>query len=312
MSTRRQPATVDFLCIGAQRSGTTWLAWNLREHPGIWIPPCKEVHYFSRSTKYPSPSHLECRGLAEKFLGRNQQAQTWRWLFLGYARKWLARADWKDKPARLTWIWSYFFQRPTDEWYLRLFQQGQGKVCGEVTPDYSLLEAEDVARVAELLPNVKILFLLRNPLDRTLSQLRYHMDGKAAPNLHRASEDELLDFATAPGQLRRGDHVKTHETWSHFFPPGNIHLAFFEDICERPDVVLGQAEEFLGVERPSSVRRHDQRKSMNGSTPHFLPRSIIARLAEAHEPIVQDCARYFGGHALGWPAQLRGAINKAA
>ncbi len=36
----------DFLCIGAQRSGTTWLHHNLRQHPEIWMPPLKELHYF--------------------------------------------------------------------------------------------------------------------------------------------------------------------------------------------------------------------------------------------------------------------------
>jgi hypothetical protein len=36
----------DFLCIGAQKAGTSWLYQNLQEHPGIWLPPIKEIHYF--------------------------------------------------------------------------------------------------------------------------------------------------------------------------------------------------------------------------------------------------------------------------
>ncbi|MEM7100809.1 MAG: sulfotransferase domain-containing protein [Pseudomonadota bacterium] len=38
----------NFLIIGAPRSGTTWLAMNLREHPEIFMPRIKEVHYFDR------------------------------------------------------------------------------------------------------------------------------------------------------------------------------------------------------------------------------------------------------------------------
>ena len=38
----------DFLVIGAQRAGTTWLHRVLRQHPSLWLPPVKELHYFDR------------------------------------------------------------------------------------------------------------------------------------------------------------------------------------------------------------------------------------------------------------------------
>jgi len=37
----------DFLGIGAQKAGTTWLHLNLRRHPGVWLPPVKELQYFN-------------------------------------------------------------------------------------------------------------------------------------------------------------------------------------------------------------------------------------------------------------------------
>ena len=37
----------DFLCIGAQRCGTTWSFENLREHPEIFMPQRKELNFFS-------------------------------------------------------------------------------------------------------------------------------------------------------------------------------------------------------------------------------------------------------------------------
>ena len=36
----------NFLVIGAQRAGTTWLYECLREHPEIFLPETKELHYF--------------------------------------------------------------------------------------------------------------------------------------------------------------------------------------------------------------------------------------------------------------------------
>ena len=37
----------DFIGIGAQKAGTTWLSHNLQRHPEIWMPGIKELHYFN-------------------------------------------------------------------------------------------------------------------------------------------------------------------------------------------------------------------------------------------------------------------------
>jgi len=42
---------VDFVGVGAQRSGTSWLYACLYEHPGI-CAPIKELHFFSRERNY--------------------------------------------------------------------------------------------------------------------------------------------------------------------------------------------------------------------------------------------------------------------
>ena len=38
----------DFIGLGANRSGSTWLAQNLMEHPGLCLPPQKELLFFNR------------------------------------------------------------------------------------------------------------------------------------------------------------------------------------------------------------------------------------------------------------------------
>lgn len=48
----------NFLCIGGQRSGTTWLHANLNKHPEIWLPPVKEILYFNEKENGYSPNLL--------------------------------------------------------------------------------------------------------------------------------------------------------------------------------------------------------------------------------------------------------------
>ena len=42
----------DFVIIGAQKAGTTWLGARLREQPGVFLPRPYEVHFFDRADNY--------------------------------------------------------------------------------------------------------------------------------------------------------------------------------------------------------------------------------------------------------------------
>lgn len=46
----REPA-IDFLVIGAQKCGTTWISHLLSQHPEIHVPKRKELHYFNESSQ---------------------------------------------------------------------------------------------------------------------------------------------------------------------------------------------------------------------------------------------------------------------
>lgn len=43
----------DFIGIGAQKSGTTWLYEKLRQHPDVYLPSQKELHYFTGNYHAP-------------------------------------------------------------------------------------------------------------------------------------------------------------------------------------------------------------------------------------------------------------------
>ncbi len=40
------PGKPDFIGLGAQRAGTTWIHACLYEHPQIYMPLTKEIHFF--------------------------------------------------------------------------------------------------------------------------------------------------------------------------------------------------------------------------------------------------------------------------
>ena len=66
----------DFFCIGAQKGGTRWLFDQLDHHPGFWMPPIKELHYFDRSSRFlkkAGPLYLRAKkSLADANLRRQR------------------------------------------------------------------------------------------------------------------------------------------------------------------------------------------------------------------------------------------------
>ncbi len=48
----RSSGFLDFVYVGAPRCGSTWLAAVLEEHPDVWIPHNKEIHFFNDRLVY--------------------------------------------------------------------------------------------------------------------------------------------------------------------------------------------------------------------------------------------------------------------
>ena len=62
---------VNFIGIGVQKAGTSWLAEAMNEHPDIYIHPKKEAHFFNNKKFYIDKSHYErtFKNKTEKIVG---------------------------------------------------------------------------------------------------------------------------------------------------------------------------------------------------------------------------------------------------
>ena len=71
------------------------------------------------------------------------------------------------------------------DWYRARFTGWSGEqIIGEATPGYMFWRhgpARMVNRIDETLPGVKLLAILRNPVDRALSALIHHIEGGTFP-----------------------------------------------------------------------------------------------------------------------------------
>jgi hypothetical protein len=154
------------------------------------------------------------------------------------------------------------------EWYRRSFptprlKEGRRTITGEATPYLNHSLAPE--RVARVVPQARLIALLRNPVDRAYSH--YHHDVKKGLETRRFEEaieaeearlrgkmDKVLEdehLASANQQhssyLSRGVYVDQLLRWSEFFSKEQMLVLKSEDFFARPQDVLDLAFDFLSL-----------------------------------------------------------------
>ena len=240
----------DFLGVGVQKGGTTTLQAMLQEHPGVFLPPAKELHFFS----------------------------------LHYGEG--------------------------EGWYRQKFRATQpGQLCGEITP-YYLFHPEASARIHRLIPEVRLIVLLRDPVERCLSGLFHSCRLGFEPlQVDQALEAELGRLAGAEAVLAAPDgrHF-SHQVHSYLsrsryelqlrryeqlFPREQLLLLRSEDLFLNPEGVWRRVLGFLDLEQRPLPNALGPFNAGAGEADNVDP-ALMNRLREQLAPTYQAIESRYG------------------
>jgi hypothetical protein len=137
------------------------------------------------------------------------------------------------------------------------------RVAGEKSTDY-LESATAAARIHQHLPDVKLVFILREPVERAFSNYLWtRMNGLETETFQRALEleeerertlPERLKFARPYAYVSRGLYAELLEPYIARFPREQMLILKFEDLVADPRSVATALHTFLGVEeRPEDA-----------------------------------------------------------
>jgi Sulfotransferase domain len=221
------------------------------------------------------------------------------------------------------------------DWYRSFFpltvrrrlarRRGGDLVVGESTP-YYLFHPEVPARVAATLPDVRLIALLRDPVERAYSHYQHRKragyeklsfaKALAAEEKRLAGGDELL--LTDPryrrhhynhAYFRRGLYAEQLERWLELFPREQLLVLRSEDFFAQPAETYAEALEFIGV-RPSPREkfRHRNKASYAPIDP-ALRADLEERYAEPNARLAELLGRDFG---WGSPGVRAGDVARAS
>lgn len=225
MSTRTGPG---FVCIGAQKGGTTWLYENLKNHPDVWMPPIKEIHYFNRLC------------VNDQLLG------DWTVPHAHGLKRYTELLK-KLNIKNLRWMLNYYEFSMASNKYLELFSDKYtgDSLSGDITPAYSTLEERGVMYASRVLDkDVPVIFIIRNPIYRSWSVVKMLLRYQNR-KVEDVSTDEIVDMLQQPNIVLGGEYTKTITLWRKYF--NNFHVLTFDELCESPRELLTKVSKIIGI-----------------------------------------------------------------
>lgn len=190
-------------------------------------------------------------------------------------------------------------------WYRGCFPaprliDGRRTITGEATPGY-LFHPLVPQRMAQLVPQVRLIAVLRNPVDRTYSE---HQFFRVRHGREKGSFEETVAsyLDLPPGEknpLRKSIYVDHLVRWTSFFSEEQMLVLKSEEFFEHPEEVLDRVVGFLGLPRWKPGESDLYAKRNEGSYERVMDRETRRRLEEYFEPHNRRLYDYLGVD-FGW------------
>lgn len=227
---------VNFLLVGAQKSGTTTLYSYLQEHPEIMMSSKKEVHFFNKDDYFK-----------------------------------------KEVPD-----YSYyhtFFGVPETGTYL----------YGEATPAYMYCR-DAPKRIWQYNPDMKIILILRNPIERAFSHWNMEVSrgAESLSFIEALRKESERSREALPSQhyvysyMDRGYYsCQIRELW-RFFKQEHTLVLKYDELKDNPSSVLVKLFDFLGVDRSYAKTLTYEKKILHKA-------SYKTNMSEEERTLLQEC-----------------------
>lgn len=171
-------------------------------------------------------------------------------------------------------------------------------LCGEATPDY-LFHPLVPYRINKLLPNIKLIILLRNPVDRAISHYYHEVRrGRENRSFEQAIKEESIIFnneikticntnehhsskkLSQKSYLSKGLYFQQIERVFQYFNKDDVFIAFSEHFYAETERLVNEVLNFLELPDMKSTRypiwnKGENKESINSETRDSLNKYFI-------------------------------------
>lgn len=246
----------DFLILGPQRTGTSWLSYHLKAHPEVFLPKGKETYFFSTLLE-PEKPHFDYPRL-EDYLEMAMSDSTTRKL------------------------------RRHVESLVRHQTAYAPKTLGDATASNATLSVEAIREICLINPDIKAILTMRTPQERVWSHAKKKFTEHSSQTMDDIDPEALDKFLRASGQLQRGMYSTMIANWRQHLKPGNLLAAEFRLIKDEPKQYLTEVLNFLEVEAKRFPEQRELSERVYPTEKTNIPPQIKDRIAELYATATED------------------------
>ncbi|OLB02264.1 MAG: hypothetical protein AUH08_03815 [Verrucomicrobia bacterium 13_2_20CM_54_12] len=237
------------------------------------MPPVKELHYLNQLSRVQRAAGPRCRDERDRrFLERLQSLSAEPGIDL--------------------------------ENYGRLFEPKASLLSGDISPNYSTLGNKVIRQVVGYFPNLKVMFLARDPVERVWSHLSMEVYYRQIEPFDVTNIDEVNRNLLRRGMLLRSYPSAVVARWKRYVHPAQFRVYFFDDLQSNPAELRRSILCFLGADpdKPGSRLTADY-NSWTKMEKLPLTDKVRSHLAKFFKKELKSCAARLGGPAREWPAR---------
>lgn len=283
-------------CVGATKAGTSWFHRYLVGHPECHMRGVKELHYFDafdapESSWQVRQIRRDQKALQSRLQASDSAAETLQTRIDDYQDLLdLHGLGARDDGAYLN--------------YLTKGRQGE-RLIADVTPAYGLLSADRFRQMANLLPRVRFLYLIRDPVSRLWSHIRMLAARRvaSAERLQKAAQRIFWRFGRGrfPVIWDRSDYRKTLMRLDQALAPGQLLTVFYENLFSQ--AAIRRICQFLGIQGVKA--KVHNRVHAGPDVP--MDSNMVAHAQEWLAPQYEFIRNRFASIPQEWQANMVGA-----
>lgn len=263
--------------VGANKCATSWIFHYFRSLPEITVSPLKELHFFN--AKVPPPLTEPMDQFAFKRLAYHVQQDG------DVVDNLRNRPAFQASLDRVSMIYddnAYFA-------HFARWSRAETKTFCDITPAYSALNQDGFDYMKRFIASqhvaLKIFFVMRDPVDRLWSHMRYRDKGDDGSGLLKSWSKWIED----PEFMAWANYKHTVEVLEGMFPAEDLLFLFYEDLFSEASLKTLCA--FAGADH----RPPQSEKAVNETFLKLdLPGPVRDQLQARLRPQYEFCHQRFG------------------
>jgi Sulfotransferase domain len=184
--------------------------------------------------------------------------------------------------------------------YSSKFKGMNTKIKGEIRPAYGILPLHRIKFIRTIMPDIKLFFIMRNPIDRAWSHALMNLVTQSNRKYEEVNESEFYAHFRSERSMIRGNYPAILGNWLSIFPIQQLYIGFLDDIKNRPQKMLEDIFKHLGASTHVNWSSFPYNKIINVGPTIPIPDKYREFLNEMYSHQIESLYKRFDGSIEAW------------